>query len=296
MTGVANNKRYVQFVTHYQHANGRARVRVTTTAGPWQSDPSNIKSIAHSFDQQAAAVCLARVAIHRIESETPLDVMRFIDRSLIRFCTQFAHYRKGDPNSFQLPAECALFPHFLFHLRRSPFMQIFNSSPDEASYHRCVLLRENTANSIVMIMPSLVSYSLENHGVGQPVALDAESIRPDTMLLLDTFFHVVVFHGENIVAWREAKYQDMPEHAEFRHLLHAPKDDAQFLMKDRIPQPRYIVCDQGKSQSRFLMSKVNPSVTHNNSDVGGSGQTVFTDDASFKSFYDHLRAIATSDN
>jgi protein transport protein SEC23 len=131
MSGVPAGKRYVQFITHYQHANGRARVRVTTTAGPWQSDPSNIKSIAHSFDQQAAAVCLARVAIHRIETEAPLDVLRFIDRSLIRFCAQFAQYRKNDPASFQLAPEFALFPQFLFHLRRSPFMQIFNSSPDE---------------------------------------------------------------------------------------------------------------------------------------------------------------------
>jgi protein transport protein SEC23 len=157
----------------------------------------------------------------------------------------------------------------------------------QASYHRCVLLRESTANSIVMIQPALVSYSAETHGVGTPVLLDSGSIRPDTILLLDTFFHVVVFHGENIVHWREAKYQDMPEHAAFRHLLHAPKDDAQFLMQSRIPQPRYIVCDQGKSQSRFLVSKVNPSVTHNSQDsdtVGG--QTVFTDDASFKSFFE----------
>lgn len=30
------------------------------------------------------------------------------------------------------------------------------------------------------------------------------SIRPDTILLLDTFFHVVVFHGETIAAWKAA--------------------------------------------------------------------------------------------
>ena len=28
---------------------------------------------------------------------------------------------------------------------------------------------------------------------------------------------------------------------------------------DRFPVPRYILCDEGKSQSRFLMAKVNPS-------------------------------------
>lgn len=30
-------------------------------------------------------------------------------------------------------------------------------------------------------------------------------------------------------------------------------------MVDRFPVPRYILCDEGKSQSRFLMAKVNPS-------------------------------------
>ena len=38
----------------------------------------------------------------------------------------------------------------------------------------------------------------------QPVMLDATSIRPDCILLLDTFFHVVVFHGETVAAWRAA--------------------------------------------------------------------------------------------
>ena len=42
--------------------------------------------------------------------------------------------------------------------------------------------------------------------------LDATSIRPDSILLLDTFFHVVVFHGETIAAWRAAGYVHPPTH------------------------------------------------------------------------------------
>ena len=293
-------QRFVQFITHYQHSNGRSRIRVTTTAGSWQREPNNIKSIGHSFDQQAAVVCLARVACHRIETEPPIDIIRFIDRSLIRFCSQFAQYRKDDPSSFALANEFALYPQFLFHLRRSPFLQIFNSSPDEAAYYRMILLRENTSNSIVMIQPALCAYSLENGATATPVLLDSTSIRPDTILLLDTFFLVVVLHGQQIAHWREQGYQDDPQQYAFKKLLTQPRDDAQLLMRSRIPQPRYIVCDQHKSQSRFLVSKVNPSKTHHNSqdeDYSGEGQAVFTDDASFKSFYDHLRKIAVgSDN
>ena len=39
----------------------------------------------------------------------------------------------------------------------------------------------------------------------------------------------------------------------------APGHDAQIIMDTRFPVPRYIVCDQHKSQSRFLMAKLNPS-------------------------------------
>jgi hypothetical protein len=39
-----------------------------------------------------------------------------------------------------------------------------------------------------------------------PLGLGAfGSIRPDVILLLDTFFHVVVFHGETIAAWKQAR-------------------------------------------------------------------------------------------
>lgn len=65
---------------------------------------------------------------------------------------------------------------------------------------------ENTTNSLVMIQPTLLSYSF--NGPPQAAMLDAESVRPDTILLLDTFFHVVVFHGETIAAWREQGYHE----------------------------------------------------------------------------------------
>lgn len=58
-----------------------------------------------------------------------------------------------------------------FHLRRSQFLQLFNSSPDESSYYRAILIRENASNSLVMIQPSLLSYSFQ--GPPTPVLLDA---------------------------------------------------------------------------------------------------------------------------
>lgn len=37
------------------------------------------------------------------------------------------------------------------------------------------------------------------------VLLDASAVMPGRILLLDTFFHIVVFHGENIAKWRADK-------------------------------------------------------------------------------------------
>ena len=151
---------------------------------------------AKSFDQEAAAVLMSRLAVHRTETEEVADVMRWLDRALIRLCSKFATYRKDDPSSFRLSPEFSIYPQFMFHLRRSKFLQYFNSSPDEQAVCRHILTRECTSNSLIMLQPSLLSYSFQ--GPPQPVLLDAASVRPDTILLLDTFFHVVVFLGRNL--------------------------------------------------------------------------------------------------
>lgn len=88
--------------------------------------------------------------------------------------------------------------------------QVFNNSPDETAYFRMILNRENVANSVVMIQPSLISYSF--HTGPEPALLDVAAIAADRLLLLDAFFTVVIFHGATIAQWRKAGYQNQPEH------------------------------------------------------------------------------------
>lgn len=301
---VPNGKRrYMQFLTKYQHASGKTRLRATTLCGDWYNAPKTPPDDARaerqammnspvkaSFDQEAAAVLTARMAVFQTEQDEVADVLRWVDRSLIRLCSKFAEYEPDQPQSFRLSAEFSLFPQFMFHLRRSQFLQLFNSSPDEATYYRYILTRENTTNSLVMLQPTLLSYSF--NGPPEAALLDAESVRADTILLLDTFFHVVVFHGETIASWREAGYHEQDEHAAFRALLEAPQSDAQLIMDSRFPVPRYIVCDQHKSEARFLMAKLNPSVTHNSNLDGMGGAQVNTDDVSLRVFMEHLMQLA----
>lgn len=150
----------------------------------------------------------------------------------------------------------------MYHLRRSQFLQVFNNSPDETTFYRHMLMREDLTQSLIMIQPILYSYSF--NGPPEPVLLDTASIQADRILLMDTFFQILIYHGETIAQWRALKYQDMPEYENFKQLLQAPVDDAQEILQTRFPMPRYIDTEHGGSQARFLLSKVNPSQTHNN--------------------------------
>ena len=49
--------------------------------------------------------------------------------------------------------------------------------------------------------------------------LDVESIQPDRILLLDSFFYVVVFHGTSIAQWRKEGYHLSDDHVNFKLLL-----------------------------------------------------------------------------
>jgi len=265
---------------------------VTTVGQNWV-DGADTPSLAMGFDQEAAAAVMARYAVQKTEAEEAFDILRWLDRMLIRLCAKFADYRKDDPNSFQLSPHFSIYPQFMFHLRRSPFLQVFNSSPDESAFHRGVILRESVTNCLIMIQPTLLAYGFQ--GPPAPVLLDATSIQPDRILLLDTYFQVVIFHGDTISACRQQGYQNQPEHDNFRNLLQAPQDDAALIMSDRFPFPRYIDCDQRSSQARVLLSKVNPSVTHTSGGdgYGGmSGEIIKTDDVSLQVFEDHLKKLA----
>jgi protein transport protein SEC23 len=283
---------YLQFQTAYQHPSGRKRLRVTTVSNRFTD--ANMTDIASGFDQEAAVVLMARYAVWKTDNEDPLDVLRWVDRMLIRLMSKFADFRKDDPSSFTLSQEFQSFPQYMYHLRRSNFLQTFNASPDETAYYRTLIIREHTANTVVMIQPMLLMYSFE-YEQAYPVQLDAGSLKPNVILLMDTFFHVVVWRGETIQQWYDAGYQEKEEYANFKALIMRPAEDAKNVMYSRFPVPKFIQTNAGGSQARFLTSKVNPSTTHTNAggfgDAGG-GATVITDDVSLKVFMEHLVRLA----
>ncbi|KAK7286719.1 hypothetical protein RJT34_21921 [Clitoria ternatea] len=284
-----SNQFYFQFLTYYQNNNGKTRIRVTTLSRRWVAGPGSIQDLIAGFDQEAAAIVMARQVSFKMETEAEFDPIRWLDKALINLCSRFGEFQKDSPTSFSLSPRLSIFPQFMFHLRRSQFVQVFNNSPDETAYFRMILNRENVANSVVMVQPSLISYSF--HSGPEPALLDVAAIAADRILLLDSFFTVVIFHGSTIAQWRKAGYHNEPEHQAFAQLLRAPHDDAELIMKERFPVARLVVCDQHGSQARFLLAKLNPSATYNTETSQPGGDIIFTDDVSFEVFLDHLQRL-----
>ena len=284
---------YLQFATAYTAGDGARRLRVTTVARAW-AESASAPAVAASFDQEAAAVLLARLAAHKAEHEEAFDTLRWLDRCLIRLCAKFGEYAKDEPSSFRLPPPLAYFPQFMFNLRRSQFLNVFNNSPDETAFFRLALAREPVAGALVMIQPTLVAYALDGAAL-QAVPLDVSAITADRVLLLDSFFVIVVHAGSTVAAWRKAGYAELPEHDAFRALLAAPAEDARALAAERCPTAKVVACDQGGSQARFLLAKLNPSVTHATDAAAAAGsELVFTEDVSLSVFMEHLAKLAVA--
>ena len=281
-------KGFIQFLTHYQNSAGKRVLRVTTTGHPY-GDLNNQLEIASGFDQEATAVLMARIAVLKAETQDTSDILRWLDRMLIRLASKFAQYRKDDPASFRMSPNFTMYPQFMFHLRRSHLLQVFGQSPDETSYVRMIVNRENVGNGLMIIQPTLDAYTFQ--GPPTPVLLSATSLAPDRILVLDTFFHVVVWCGENIAQWRKAGYHHKPDYAHLAQLLEAPKAYTNDVRRERFPLPRFVSCDQGTSQARFLLAVVDPSVTHTSMQQAG-GEVVITEDVNLEVFMDHLKKLS----
>uniref|UniRef100_A0A6B2KYA0 Protein transport protein SEC23 n=1 Tax=Arcella intermedia TaxID=1963864 RepID=A0A6B2KYA0_9EUKA len=295
----ADNYGLVQFRTNYIHPSGERVQRVTTIAKTWSPPSAGLNALLPGFDQEACAALIARYAVFKAENEEAQPI-KFIDRHLIQFIHAFGSYTKDAPESLKYPPQIAIYPEFMFHLRRGNLIQIFGTSPDETAYYRHYLLRESVSSCLIMIQPALDSYSFDVDEP-QPVLLSLSSVLPDKILLLDTFFHVVVFSGETIAAWRKAGYQDQEGYENFKQLLEVPVQDATMILMNRFPMPMYVVCDQGSSQARFLLAVLDPGKTgatlSSPNAVGPAATTsqeIYSDDVPLSVFMEHLKKKVVS--
>lgn len=104
---------------------------------------------------------LARMAARKAEVEDYTEVKKWVDRVLLKFTVRFAIYNRNQRNSFRLPPQMKHFPQFMYHLRRSGFINPFGSPPDQSIYMKTCLIRESIENCMVMIQSALLKYSTE---------------------------------------------------------------------------------------------------------------------------------------
>lgn len=147
----------IQAITTFKYSDNVVRTRVSTFAVDFMRE-NQMMEVIKRFDEQAATVMLARMASKKAEIEEPIEVKKWLDRILLKFTVKFAQYNKMDRASFRLPNPMKHFPQFIYHLRRSSFINPFGSPPDQAMYTKTCMIRESIANCIVMVQPALLRY------------------------------------------------------------------------------------------------------------------------------------------
>ncbi|EGR32706.1 protein transport protein, putative [Ichthyophthirius multifiliis] len=278
---------FFQFQTIYKSPSGETKLRVTTVHRKF-GDQINSYDWTQGFDQEAACVMMARLAIQKAEQEEPIEILKWLDRSLIRLVTKFAEYKPNQPDTFRLNDNFSLYPQLMYHLRRSHFTQTFGTSPDIISYYRGTFNRENVTNCLVMIQPALLMYTYENP---TPVAttLEDTSMKNNVILLLDTYFQVITWLGPQIKLWKDKQYHLDEQYAQFKTMLESPMEDVKMILEDRFPTPIFFETYPNHTKERYLKARINP--TGLNQDVIEGGHTQ-TDDASLTLFMDHLIKLA----
>ncbi|GJY03120.1 gelsolin domain-containing protein [Tanacetum coccineum] len=186
------------------------------------------RGMATWFDHETAAAVMARLAGHETQKNFPREVVRWLDKELISFASKFGDYIPEDPSSFRLSTNFSLYPQFMYHLRRSQVIDVFNSSPDKTAFFQLMLNREGVVGHYTVFYQNLFRYSFDGPPI--PVLLDVCSLSPDVILLFDSYFYIVIHYGSKTSQWKKMGYDRDPNHECFRKLLEAPAIEAEQLV------------------------------------------------------------------
>eukprot|EP00494_Astrolonche_serrata_P027975 UN28240 len=147
-------------------------------------------------------------------------------------------YTPDQPSTFQQPATFRYFPQFCYYLRRSPFVRIFGYSPDEAAFYRHWLSRSTVTDCMIMIQPNLICYWHDAEPAN--VLLDVASRKSEVILLLDTFFSVVKWTGDEVAEWRKTNIREEEEYKYIGEFMDQAEDDTVNRCRERFPYPTEI--------------------------------------------------------
>ena len=241
------------------------------------------------FDQDTAAVVMSRLTLHTmLEGVDSRLALKKLDRTITSIASSFGAVDPHDPKKFNFFDNFIFFPQTLFHFRRSPYFEIISFSPDETTYYTHYLMNSDVMQSLTMISPNLYSYNSQDPPV--TVILDSSATKKDHILILDTFFKVVVWRGSAVASWIKAGYQNQEGFTWIKDLLDNVSNDAHALANSHFPVASLIECDAGSSAARYIMSRLNPGGNAHNK---GSydAEDVLTDDIPLQVYIQRLNDI-----
>ena len=201
-----------------------------------------------------------------------------------------SNFEIGRPESFVTPLEINLIPQFIFYFRKSYFVQKMGISIDEAAFYRMNLNRETISNMLVMIQPALFRYDSESEDP-TPVLCEFDSLKSESVILVDTYFYLLIWKGLSAHSWFEAGYHEMSEYPNIKILHDRPIEDAEIIANDRLPEPSCIKCHQGSPNERILKSKLNPPSSQNSNNAYQTDENYITDDVNLRTFMDFLSKL-----
>ncbi|KAF7702859.1 Protein transport protein SEC23 [Cucumispora dikerogammari] len=278
----------IQFITEYYDSCRRKITRITTVSRSLGNNKGNDvdgvlgkDEYIMGLDAEALTISIARKIIQGNLIEEDNDVVRRIDRILIKSTRSVARYHNMDPSSITFPESMELFSKFIYFLRRSSLILAQSHSPDEFTYNRFIVKSRGVDEAMTLIMPTLHSYHYQ--GAIQPVNMDDSSLNDDCALLLDCFTDVVIWYGSNISAWIQEGLHEKEEYGFLGEMLNNIKTRAENIINERCPTPKFTETERGGTQERQLLSRVNPT--------DGS---VLTDDIDFDGFYNALARLITN--
>lgn len=267
---------YIQIVTKYNHvASNTYRTRVTTFAVNF-SNILDKNSIISSIDQYSLISSFTKLCTYISRTNGFTTAKKYINDTCISVGKNLYSYVKGQPKSFQPPEKLDKFIEFLYFFSKSHFISKSNCTPDSVSGMQLTLCSESIDNCLFIIKPSLICYNA--YGQCASVDLDNSNLQKENVLVLDTFYRVLVWYGEAAASWRDNKYHEDEEYSNVKKLLEDPLKYAEDVVNSRFPTPEYTTCDQNSSLSRYLISLLNPS----------SYSTQTTEEQTYEDFYGYI--------
>ena len=88
-------------------------------------------------------------------------------------------------------------------------MNPFGAPPDQSIYVKTCMMRESIGNGIVMVQPALLKYTTDDADP-VPVELDLDELQDEVVLLMDSFFMVLVWQGPSVYDWKKQELDQDP--------------------------------------------------------------------------------------